>query len=411
MVKLLPFGGEVEWEHVKLFEREAQILRQLNHPQIPQYRDYFCIDDRMLWFVLVQQYIAGASLKDRLAQGVRLNESEIRRVAIAVMQVLIYLHELNPPVLHRDIKPGNLIWGHDQQIYVVDFGAVQDRATREGASFTVVGTYGYTPIEQFGGRAVPASDLYAVGATLIHLLTGISPADLPQKQLRIQFSDRVTVSPALIRWIETLTHPDPTQRFQNARQALAALQSPPQVNVAQPLASAATTPWSLSATIDVQRSDTCLSITLHGVAPQGGWSQHGAITVLFPVGFMAFWLLMVILKAGSFGFIIPLAVISWIVWMVVAERFQTTHVTLDLHQFAIRKELFGLTMSRMVGQVAQIEDVFHSLKIFREGRSSYEARVVTIQTRDTEFSFGKNLTRDDCVKLVREIKQWLGMAQ
>jgi Serine/threonine protein kinase len=93
------------------------------------------------------------------------------------------LHELSPPVLHRDIKPSNLILDDSEQIYLVDFGAVQAQASVTGVTFTVVGTSGYAPLEQFWGRgAVAASDLYALGATLIHLLTNTYPADLPQKK-------------------------------------------------------------------------------------------------------------------------------------------------------------------------------------------------------------------------------------
>ena len=225
VVKLLTFGGQIQWENLKLFEREAQILKQLNHPQIPKYQDYFCIDDRLLWFGLVEDYIPGASFKDLLNQGKRFTEEKARRIAVDILNILVYLHELNPPVLHRDIKPSNLILGEDEQIYLVDFGAVQDKAATEGATFTVVGTYGYTPMEQFGGRAVAASDLYALGATLIHLLTGTAPADLPQRDLRIQFSDRVTLSPNFINWLEKLTEPAPERRFNTASQALDALKS------------------------------------------------------------------------------------------------------------------------------------------------------------------------------------------
>jgi serine/threonine protein kinase len=146
----LAFGGQIQWEDLKLFEREAQILKQLNHPRIPDYRDYFCIDDRSLWFGLVQKYIPGCSLKEQLASGKRFTERQVRKIAESVLKILIHLHELNPSVLHRDIKPSNLIWGEDEQVYLVDFGAVQDRAAKEGATFTVVGTYGYAPMEQFG---------------------------------------------------------------------------------------------------------------------------------------------------------------------------------------------------------------------------------------------------------------------
>lgn len=225
VVKLLSFGGEVQWDDLKLFEREAQVLKQLNHPRIPKYRDYFHIDDRTLWFGLVQDYIPGTSLKELLNQGKRFSEKQVRQIATDVLQILRYLHELHPSVLHRDIKPSNLILGEDKQVYLVDFGAVQDRAAKEGATFTVVGTYGYAPMEQFGGRAVPASDLYALGATLIHLLTGTTPADLPQQNLRICFKDRVNLTPSLVRWIEKLTEPAPEQRFKSASEALSALKS------------------------------------------------------------------------------------------------------------------------------------------------------------------------------------------
>ncbi|MEH1922015.1 serine/threonine protein kinase [Nostoc sp.] len=225
VVKLLAFGGTVQWDDLKLFEREAQILKQLNHPCIPRYIDYFCIDDRTLWFTLIQEYIPGESLKDKLAVGKRFSEKRARKIAVEVLNILTYLHELNPGVLHRDIKPSNLIWGEDNRIYLVDFGAVQDKAAREGVTFTVVGTYGYAPMEQFGGRAVPASDLYALGATLIHLLTGTSPSDLPQQDLRLQFTDRVNLSPSFVSWLQKLIEPAPEQRFTSANQAINALKS------------------------------------------------------------------------------------------------------------------------------------------------------------------------------------------
>ncbi|MFN6479505.1 serine/threonine-protein kinase [Nostoc sp. DedQUE07] len=225
VVKLLSFGGTVQWDDLKLFEREAQILKQLNHPRIPQYIDYFCIDDRTLWFALIQEYIPGESLKDKLAIGKRFSEKRAKKIAVEVLNILIYLHELNPGVLHRDIKPSNLIWGEDNQIYLVDFGAVQDKAAKEGVTFTVVGTYGYAPMEQFGGRAVAASDLYALGATLIHLLTGTSPSDLPQQDLRLQFTDRVNLSPSFVSWLQKLIEPAPEQRFTSASVALNALKS------------------------------------------------------------------------------------------------------------------------------------------------------------------------------------------
>jgi serine/threonine protein kinase len=229
VVKLLIFGGDVQWEDLKLFEREAQILKQLNFDYIPKYKDYFAIDDRSLWFGMVQNYIPGNSLKDCLHQGKRFTEEKVKQIAIEILKILEYLHQLNPPLLHRDIKPSNLILGEDDRIYLVDFGAVQDKAVAEGATFTVVGTYGYAPVEKFGGRTVPASDLYALGATLIHLLTGVSPADLPQRNMQIQFADRLNLDPSFVFWLQKLTEPALEKRYGNAKQALKVLESGKQI--------------------------------------------------------------------------------------------------------------------------------------------------------------------------------------
>ncbi|MUH01140.1 protein kinase [Scytonema sp. UIC 10036] len=233
VVKCLAFGETVQWDDLKLFQREAQVLQNLHHPQIPKYIDDFCIGDaakqplrdRTLWFCLVQEYIPGESLKELLVLGKRFTEIQVKEIAFQVLDILTELHELYPAVLHRDIKPSNLIWGETGKIYLVDFGAVQDRTSREGVTFTVVGTYGYAPMEQFGGRAVPASDLYALGASLIHLLTGVSPSDLPQSNLKIQFSDRISLSPSFTSWLQKMTEPAPENRFSTTRQAMDALNS------------------------------------------------------------------------------------------------------------------------------------------------------------------------------------------
>ena len=225
VVKFLAFGGPVQWEHLKLFEREAQVLKQLNHSRIPKYQDYFHIDDQTLWFALVQQYIPAKSLKELQTEGKRFTESEIRIIAKQALNILIYLHELNPQVLHRDIKPSNLLLDDKDCLYLIDFGSVQDPSPAVGSTFTVVGTYGYAPMEQYGSRTVPASDLYALGATLIHLLSGTSPADLPQYDAHIQFRHLVNANPSLLQWLEMLTEPSVEKRPNSAREAKKFLES------------------------------------------------------------------------------------------------------------------------------------------------------------------------------------------
>jgi len=203
VIKLLTFDQDFEWDDLKLFEREAETLKALSHPNIPQYLDFFEIASASTkQLALVQSYVEGRSLEDYLKAGRKFSGAEIREIGKALLHILVYLHGRQPPVVHRDIKPSNIILGDRSgnsvgQVFLVDFGSVQTLATQEGQTVTIVGTYGYMPPEQFSGRTVPASDLYSVGTTLIALATGSHPADLPQTNLQIQFEKTAKFLPKL----------------------------------------------------------------------------------------------------------------------------------------------------------------------------------------------------------------------
>ncbi len=228
VIKLLRFDAEFEWDSLKLFEREATTLETLQHPAIPRYLDCLEFEDgHWQGWALVQTYIEGMSLDQWLQQGRTFSAAEVQQLAQALLEILCYLHGRHPPVIHRDLKPSNILLRNASahsigEVFLVDFGAVQTLAVQEGKTHTVVGTYGYMPPEQFGGRTVPASDLYSLGATLIALVTGQHPADLPQENLRLKF-DAPTLGPGLRRWLQQLTEPSLDQRFGSAEAALAAL--------------------------------------------------------------------------------------------------------------------------------------------------------------------------------------------
>nr|MDJ0746481.1 ankyrin repeat domain-containing protein [Xenococcaceae cyanobacterium MO_167.B27] len=129
-----------------------------------------------------------------------------------------------PPVIHRDIKPNNIIYSDEGKIYLVDFGAVQNtyyNSLMQGS--TVVGTYGYMAPEQFRGKAVSATDLYSLGATLLYLLTHRSPAELPQDTLKLDFRNSVAISESFADWLEQMLEPDTEDRFATAEVALSKL--------------------------------------------------------------------------------------------------------------------------------------------------------------------------------------------
>lgn len=220
ILKRLSFGEDLNWEAVQLFERETQVLQALYHPAIPKYRDGFELSlPSGQGFALVQDYIPAPSLSQSLVSGQLWTEPKLKTLAKQLLDILSYLHSHSPPVIHRDIKPSNILWDEPrQQAYLVDFGAVQ--TVISGATRTVVGTYGYMPPEQFGGRSVPASDLYALGATLIHLASGQNPADIPQENQRLQFSNLVNLSPGFIVWLQHLVEPGLDQRLTSAQSAL-----------------------------------------------------------------------------------------------------------------------------------------------------------------------------------------------
>jgi serine/threonine protein kinase len=232
VIKLLKFNSEFEWDDLKLFEREAQTLQDLSHPQIPQYLDFFEFEvPQYKGFALVQTYLEAKSLEQHRESGRTFAEDEVKQIAEQLLEILSYLHDRHPPVIHRDLKPSNILLGDRSahsvgKIYLVDFGSVQNMAAMEGGTFTVVGTYGYMPPEQFGGRTVPASDLYSLGATLIYLLTGQHPADLPQKNLQIDIAKVAKLSPNFGKWLEAMLEPSLDRRFSSSQSALKVLYTP-----------------------------------------------------------------------------------------------------------------------------------------------------------------------------------------
>jgi eukaryotic-like serine/threonine-protein kinase len=225
-LKALSLRRARDWKAIELFEREAKVLSQLDHPAIPSYIDYFQVDDDQdRQFYIVQELALGNSLASLVENGWQPSINEVQDVAIQVLRIVIYLHTLMPAVIHRDIKPQNLIRDLDGRISLVDFGSVQDtyHQTITGGS-TVVGTYGYMAPEQFRGQACFSTDLYGLGATIIYLLTKQDPGTLPQKKLKLDFRAQVSVPQEFADWLDRMLEPDLCRRFETAHQALAVLQ-------------------------------------------------------------------------------------------------------------------------------------------------------------------------------------------
>jgi tRNA A-37 threonylcarbamoyl transferase component Bud32 len=154
------------------FDREAEMLANLSHPGIPEVYDRFTEGNR---HYLVMEYVDGGDLEQRMMQqdNEPYAEQDVLNWAIQICDILHYLHSHKPPIVYRDMKPANLILNSLGKIYVVDFGIARHfNPTKKG---TMIGTQGYAPAEQYRGQVEPRSDIYALAATMHHLLTGRDP--------------------------------------------------------------------------------------------------------------------------------------------------------------------------------------------------------------------------------------------
>jgi hypothetical protein len=220
-IKRFDVRGATAWKDVELAEREARVLQSLSHPKLPRYVDRFEEDGALY---LVMEKIEGESLAVLRKRAGALGERDVERLLRDAAEVLAYLHGRSPPVIHRDLKPGNVLRRPDGSFAFVDFGAVRDKLRPEGGS-TVVGTFGFMAPEQFQGRALPASDVYAVGATAVAMLTGREPEQLPHKGLALDVRAALggRTSDRMIAVLEKMLEPDPDRRASSIAPLLAQL--------------------------------------------------------------------------------------------------------------------------------------------------------------------------------------------
>lgn len=210
----------------ELFEREARVLATLQHPAIPRYLDHFTVDGpRGRTLYVVRALVRGQSLAEIVTAHGPLDEATVLQIASELLVVLSYLGRQNPPVVHRDIKPENVMRRVEGPIALVDFGAARADHAKPAGGSTTVGTHGCMAPEQLHGVAVPATDIYGLACTMLFLLSGRSPAELPRQEVAIDFAPHVRTSPRLASFLEKALAPAPEDRFATAEAALAALRS------------------------------------------------------------------------------------------------------------------------------------------------------------------------------------------
>jgi serine/threonine protein kinase len=422
VVKILIFSPDFEWTDLKLFEREAETLKHLDCRSIPEYLDYFEVEtETYKGFALVQSYIEAKSLKQQVEEGRKFTEPDLQEIARSLLGILSYLHGLNPPIVHRDLKPSNILvkdrTGHSiGNVYLVDFGSVQNIAHREQATLTIVGTYGYMPPEQFGGRTVPASDLYSLGATLIYLATGVQPADLPQKDGKIQFENLVGLSPAFTRWIGKAIDPSLDKRFSSAKEAMITLNTLHEIEISAKIAKPA------GSRAILKKTDEKFQIHL----PPEGFSAKLIMLVPFAIAWNSF---LVVWTGGaamiSFGinlffmlfsipfWVVGLGMISGILYCLAGSA----TLIIDAKEISLQHKIFGINLPTRAKMAREAIDRIQRSEGYSRRDSDGDpvhvppALVIWAGTKEFKLSsqLKEYLTRPELDWLASELSEWLGI--
>lgn len=226
---------EVRKDGVKDFEvvhqgliAETEILKRLNHPNLPSIVDVIDQDDT---FLIVMDYIEGKSLDYKLKKEGAQPQERVVEWAKQICDVLGYLHSCNPPIIYRDLKPANIMLQPNGQIMIIDFGTAREYKESSVDDTRHLGTRGYAAPEQFEeesgmhthGQTDGRTDIYTLGATLYHLLTGHNPCVYPYKMYPIREWDP-TLSTGLEKIIRKCTQENPDDRYQNCAELLYALE-------------------------------------------------------------------------------------------------------------------------------------------------------------------------------------------
>ncbi|WP_310411769.1 serine/threonine-protein kinase [Chamaesiphon sp. OTE_8_metabat_110] len=209
------------WSDYDAYQREVELLQQLNHPRIPKYLTSW---ETPTGFCLAQEYKSGTILT---GSGRNFTLDEVKQIAIDILEVLIYLQQQQPPIIHRDLKPENILID-DRDVYVIDFGFARNNHPELTASSTIKGTLGFMPPEQLFNRPLTkASDLYSLGVTLVCLLTKYKSTEIDRlidHNYRLDLPTHLGHLPSsFLAWLTKITDPNPDARYPDAQTALTAL--------------------------------------------------------------------------------------------------------------------------------------------------------------------------------------------
>jgi len=324
VLKVLRLAEVDRWKAVELFEREAKALQRLDHPEIPTYLDFRTDVQESdtpegsgsVTLTARREWIPGESLQTRLETShpePALDAAELGNFLHDALEILGYLHGQNPPVVHRDVTPEHFIVTPDDDLTLVGFGGLQAILPQTRGGSTFVGTRGYMAVEQMMGRAVPASDLYGLAATAVHLVTGDHPGDLLRTEgdenLRARLQ-KAGVSQGHIALLVSMLRPEPGDRPPDAKAAARRLEKTTDLTRASDIELALIdepTPEAVDARVPEDTESEPVSVTVPkegyttkqwwltvagiviGLGFMGNYALHGAWIVTAALGVVFAW--------------------------------------------------------------------------------------------------------------------------
>ena len=202
---------------------ETDLLKKLKHDNLPSIIDIIDQDDN---FLIVMDYIEGITLDKVIKEYGPQKQDDVVNWAIQLCDVLCYLHTRKPPIIYRDMKPSNVMLKYDGSVVLIDFGTAREYKERASGDTACLGTQGYAAPEQFGGQGQTdaRTDIYCLGATMYHLLTGHNPSEPPYEMYPITYWD-ASLSSGLEGIILKCTQKNPEDRYQTAEELMYALQN------------------------------------------------------------------------------------------------------------------------------------------------------------------------------------------
>ncbi len=265
------------WWGLETLEQEIELLQQLNHPRIPHYLNSFNCQEGM---ALVLEDLEA----DSWSTIGHLNPTQIKNIAISLLEILVYLQQQIPPIIHRDIKPDNILIDEGFNAYLIDLGLGRLGIEEVSGSSTIKGTLGFMPPEQLSGRLTKASDLYSLGVTLFCQMKGLFSTEMPKYLDHTGSLDlsslETQVTQEFIAWLSQMVKPNPSDRFSDATTALQELlpvRMLPPASVTQPTPTTSKPP---QYTLSTHRQKTIGLSSLIGLTIGISWgSIHQALAL------------------------------------------------------------------------------------------------------------------------------------